>query len=74
VDEENNPILLADSTQKAEYCSNIRSRSIEDLYAWIAGRPNAMDLVAALDTLLSAIIDYDQELVEQAASSSSSAG
>lgn len=77
VDTNGDPVLLPDGvTQKAEYGPIMRTRTIEDLYAWVAVQPNAADIVGALNTLLDAVGTWDESLkaAEVAASSSSSSG
>ena len=62
VDDNGDTIFLGDGiTQKSEYGPSIRNRSISDLYAWIQSRPNAANIVSALNTLLGEIITWDLE-------------
>jgi hypothetical protein len=57
------PVYLADgTTQRSEYGPTSQTRNLADLYTWIASRPNAADIVGALNTLLTAAIDYNEEL------------
>ena len=51
----------------AEYAPKNRTRTIKDLYAWIATQPNAAEIVGALNTLLTAVISYDETLRQQEA-------
>lgn len=75
VDGNGDPVFLEDGiTQKAEYGPIVRSYNI-DLYTWVAQQPNALEVLTALNTLITAVVAYDEaEKAASLASSSSSGG
>ena len=60
-DDNNNPIYLEDGvTQKAQYAPTQRYYELQNLYEWIAQQSNAAEIVTALNTLLTAVLSYDE--------------
>lgn len=62
VDDNTDPITLEDGvTQKGEYGVVGRQYEIDNLYTWVASRPNAAALGEALNTLFLALVTWDEE-------------